>query len=67
MWLSGYIVELGRFAMGLSVTKRTGATDHLAQDKVARVTGGFYLAYILASVLAVLRQVIGRSCPFGDR
>ena len=30
-------------------------------------TGGFSLAYILASVLAVLRQVIGRSCPFGDR
>ena len=27
-------------------------TDHLAQDKVARITGGFYLAYILASVLA---------------
>ena len=27
-------------------------TDHLAQDKVARFTGGFYLAYILASVLA---------------
>ena len=27
-------------------------TDHLAPDKVARITGGFYLAYILASVLA---------------
>src|SRR5665648_497559 len=26
--------------------------DHLAQDKVARIAGGFYLAYILASVLA---------------
>jgi Domain of unknown function (DUF4386) len=38
--------------MGSSVTKRTGATDHLAQDKVARVTGGFYLGFILASVLA---------------
>jgi hypothetical protein len=30
---------------------KTGG-DHLAQDKVARITGGFYLAYILASVLA---------------
>ena len=27
-------------------------TGHRAQDKVARVTGGFYVAYILASVLA---------------
>jgi len=27
-------------------------TDHLAQNTMARVTGGFYLAYILASVLA---------------
>ena len=27
-------------------------TDHVAQDKVARITGGLYLAYILASVLA---------------
>jgi hypothetical protein len=27
-------------------------TDHLAPDKVARITGGFYLTYILASVLA---------------
>jgi hypothetical protein len=26
--------------------------DHRAQDKVARITGGFYVAYILASVLA---------------
>src|SRR5665811_1690853 len=27
-------------------------TDHLAPEKVARIAGGFYLAYILASVLA---------------
>src|SRR5664280_2320305 len=27
-------------------------TGHLAQDKVARITGGFYVAYVLASVLA---------------
>ena len=40
--------------MGLSVTKRTEATHHLVQDKVARITGGFYLAYILASVLVFL-------------
>src|SRR5665647_301401 len=52
MWLSGYIAELGKFAMGLSVTKRTEATHQLVQDKVARITGGFYVAYILASVLA---------------
>ena len=34
-------------------------TDHLAQDKVARITGGFYLAYILASVLATMLGHIG--------
>ncbi len=28
--------------------------DHLAPSKVARITGGFYLAYILASVLATV-------------
>jgi len=34
-------------------------TNHLAQDKVARITGGFYLAYILASVLATALGQIG--------
>jgi hypothetical protein len=34
-------------------------TDHLAQDKVARITGGFYLGFILASVLADLLGHIG--------
>ncbi len=34
-------------------------TDHPAQDKVARFTGGFYLAYILASVLATMLGQIG--------
>jgi hypothetical protein len=34
-------------------------TGHLAQDKVARITGGFYLAYILASVLATMLGQIG--------
>lgn len=38
--------------MGLSGTKRTEATHQLVQDKVARITGAFYVAYILASVLA---------------
>ena len=33
--------------------------DHLAQDKVARITGGFYLGFILASVLADLLGDIG--------
>jgi hypothetical protein len=35
-------------------------TDYLARDKVARITGGFYLAYILASVLADMLGHIGR-------
>jgi hypothetical protein len=30
----------------------SGVTVQLTQDKVARITGGFYLAFILASVLA---------------
>ena len=34
------------------------AGDHMALDKVARITGGVYLAYILASVLATM---LGRS------
>ena len=35
------------------------AGDHRALDKVARITGGFYLAYILASVLATMLGQIG--------
>lgn len=61
MWLSGYIAELGRFAVGLSVTEGTGATDHLSQDKLARIAGGFFLAFILASVLASTLGHIGLS------
>ena len=34
-------------------------TDHPVQDTVARITGGFYLAYILASVLATMLGQIG--------
>lgn len=34
-------------------------TDHVAQDKVARITGGFYLGYILASILASVLGQIG--------
>jgi hypothetical protein len=34
-------------------------SDHMALDKVARITGGFYLAYILASVLATMLGQIG--------
>ena len=34
-------------------------TDRLAQDKIARITGGSYLAYILASVLASVLGHIG--------
>ncbi|MEP7193543.1 MAG: hypothetical protein ABI903_11825 [Actinomycetota bacterium] len=45
--------------MGLSVTSRTGPADHLVQDKVARFTGGIYLAYIVASVLATMLAQIG--------
>jgi hypothetical protein len=33
--------------------------DHLTLDKVARITGGFYLAYIVASVLATTLGQIG--------
>ena len=36
-----------------------GAIDHLAPDKVARIAGGFYLAFVLASVLAGLLGHIG--------
>lgn len=36
-------------------------TDHLAQDKLARITGGLYLVFILASVLADLLGHIGIS------
>jgi hypothetical protein len=35
------------------------AGDHMALDKVARITGGLYLAYILASVLATMLGQIG--------
>ena len=35
------------------------AGDHMAMDKVARITGGVYLAYILASVLATMLGQIG--------
>ena len=34
-------------------------TDHLAQDKVVRITGGFYLGYFLASLLASALGHIG--------
>jgi hypothetical protein len=44
------------------VTGMTGVTDHLALGKIARITGGFYLAYIVASVLATMLGQIG----FGD-
>ena len=36
-------------------------TDHLGQDKVARITGGFYLGSILGSVLADTLGHIGLS------
>jgi hypothetical protein len=34
-------------------------TGHMARDKVARITGGLYLAYIVASVLATALGQIG--------
>jgi hypothetical protein len=37
----------------------TGTIDHLAPDKVARIAGGFYLAFVLASVLAGVLGHIG--------
>jgi hypothetical protein len=36
-------------------------TDHLSQDNLARITGGFYLGFILASVLADVLGHIGIS------
>jgi hypothetical protein len=36
-----------------------GTTDQLTRVKVARITGGFYLAYILASVLGLMLGHIG--------
>jgi Domain of unknown function (DUF4386) len=35
------------------------STDHPLQDKVARITGGFFIAYIVASVLATALGQIG--------
>lgn len=35
------------------------ARDHLALGRVARITGGFYLAYFVASVLALMLGQIG--------
>jgi hypothetical protein len=35
------------------------STDHPTMDRVARITGGFYLAYIVASVLATALGQIG--------
>jgi Domain of unknown function (DUF4386) len=37
----------------------TGTIDHLAPDKVARIAGGFYLAFVLASALAGVLGHIG--------
>ena len=40
-------------------TGTPGVTDQLAADKIARVAGGFYLAFILASILADVLGHIG--------
>lgn len=37
----------------------SSAVDHLTPDRVARIAGGFYLAFVLASVLAGLLGHIG--------
>ncbi len=37
----------------------TGTIDRLSRDKIARIAGGFYLAFVLASVLAGLLGHIG--------
>jgi hypothetical protein len=47
---------------GLAPGQQTGTTDgsvHLAPVKMARVAGGFYIAFVLASVLAGLLGNIG--------
>ena len=38
-------------------------TDHMAMGKMARITGGFYLGYIVASVLATTLGQIGLGAP----
>jgi hypothetical protein len=40
--------------------RRYGVSDHLAQGTVARITGGFFVGFVLASVLADLLGHIGR-------
>ena len=37
----------------------TSTIDHLAPDKVARISGGFYLVFVLASVFAGVLGHIG--------
>ena len=47
---------------GTTAGQATGTpsvTDQLAADKIARVAGGFYLAFILASILADVLGHIG--------
>jgi hypothetical protein len=46
--------------MGQGDRKMNATADRLAPDKVARITGGFYLVYILAMVLADTLGHIGR-------
>ena len=40
-------------------TPQLNSTDRLAMNRIARITGGFYVAYILASVLADVLGKIG--------
>ena len=40
-----------------------GTADHPAPDRVARITGGFYVAYIVATVLATALGQIGLAAP----
>jgi hypothetical protein len=40
-------------------TPQLNGTDHLTMNRIARITGGFYVAYILASVLADVLGKIG--------
>jgi hypothetical protein len=45
------------------VTQPVSGAQHLAMNRMARIAGGFYLAYFAASVLALLLGQIGPGSP----
>jgi len=45
-------------------TPQLNGIDHLTMNRIARITGGLYVAYILASVLADVLGKIGLGTAF---